>query len=152
MAHVLWNANVCLFWFLALVHDPNALHKNPYPCPGSGRFTRKILHWGSLPTIPTIPYACPGSQIFTYKILTLIKVQNYSNKLLSRTASQNLGHLLMQVQAPNASHANAYAWKVANNSNNCLCQGRLLKIHTQILMRVQVPKASHAHLYACTGS
>ncbi|MBW0475100.1 hypothetical protein O181_014815 [Austropuccinia psidii MF-1] len=84
MAHLRWHATICLSWFLGLVQDPNPSHTNPYACPGSQRFTRTTLHWGSLPTMPTIPYTCPASQHFTCKILTLVQVPDTSNNSLCR--------------------------------------------------------------------
>ncbi|MBW0581859.1 hypothetical protein O181_121574 [Austropuccinia psidii MF-1] len=73
-------------WFVALVQDANASHRNPYACAGSDN-AKGSLRLCRLPTLHTPiltpvqvpnhshtnPYACAGSRQFTRQSLCLLR-------------------------------------------------------------------------------
>ncbi|MBW0498709.1 hypothetical protein O181_038424 [Austropuccinia psidii MF-1] len=84
-----WHAIVHMYWFVALVQDPNALHANPYACAGFQYFKQLLT---------------PG------KAANASQANNYAC-----TSSQQFKQLPMPVQAPDASHSNTYIFQVPYN-------------------------------------
>ncbi|MBW0529481.1 hypothetical protein O181_069196 [Austropuccinia psidii MF-1] len=83
----------------------------PFQAPNSSQ--EKSLRLYRFPTIKIIPY--------------------------NRAAFQKLRHFLMQVQAPNASHANPYTWAGSQQFKQLLTPGK-------------ASESSHTNPYACKGS
>ncbi|MBW0492850.1 hypothetical protein O181_032565 [Austropuccinia psidii MF-1] len=108
----------------------------------------KSLCRGIVWTMPTIPYACPGSQRFTRKILTRVQAPDHSNNCLwhGRLAtSRTLPYASAGTQVLMLVH-------LPDNSKNCLRQGRLQHITHKSLLLYRFPIIHMQNPDACTGS